>query len=168
MPFIPRPPLFWFLKLSSVILLIYPRLVIAITVLSSGIRSSMLISDSSYPMDVLLSSPYLSEIAIISLRMTIRSFFSSAKISFNSSILALSAANSCSIFSLSKPVSALRRISTIACACASERPKRSMSLALAAATFSELLIMLMTSSILSRAIIKPSKMCARASALLSS
>ena len=50
-------------------------------------QSSMDIS-SSYPMAVRRSSPYLSEIIIISSRITVRSFFSSARIAFNSSIFA--------------------------------------------------------------------------------
>ena len=45
-PLIPFPPRFWLLKLSTDILLMYPRLVIAITVSSSEIRSSTDISSS--------------------------------------------------------------------------------------------------------------------------
>ena len=95
------------------------------TVFSNGIKSSMEISYSSNPMLVLLSSPYLSEIIMISSLMTPSNFFSSAKIAFNSAIFSMSSLYSASNFSLSKPVSARRRISTIACACTSVSPNLS-------------------------------------------
>ena len=128
----------------------------------------MEISYSSNPIDVLLSSPYLSEITMISLRITPNNFLRSARIAFNSAIKVINWLYSASNLLRSKPVNARRRISTIACACASERAKRSIKRDLASCTFSLLRIMLITSSILSNAISKPSKIWARSSALFSS
>ena len=125
-------------------------------------------SNSSNPMEVLLSSPYLSEISMISSRITPRSFFSSARMALNSSIFASSSLNSFSSFSRSRPVRARRRISTIAWDWTSLKPKRSMSSAFAIWTFCELRIIRITSSILSRAISKPCKIWARSSALFKS
>ena len=167
-PLIPRPPLCCVLKLSTVIRLIYPRLVIAIIVLPRGIKSSMLISASSYPNAERLSSPYLSEITIISVRITPRRSFSSAKIALYSSIFFKSSICSCSSFSRSKPVNARRRISTIACACTSVRPKRATKPSFAACVFALPRMILITSSILSSAISKPCKIWSRSSALFKS
>ena len=60
----------------------YPILVIVMTTFSLGIKSSMEMSSSSNPIEVLLSSPYLSAIIEISSLMTPRSTFSSARIVF--------------------------------------------------------------------------------------
>ena len=138
------------------------------TVLVTGIRSSMEISYWSYPIEVLLSSPYFAEISRISLRITPRSSFSSASIAFNSAIFAISSLYSASSFSRSKPVSARRRISTIACDCGSVSPKRSINFAFASCVVRLARIMEITSSMLSKAISKPCKMWARSSALFSS
>ena len=138
------------------------------TVFVTGIRSSMEMSYSSKPMDVLLSSPYLSAISRISVRITPSSFFLSAKIARSSAMRSISSAYSASSFSRSRPVSARRRISTIACDCASLKEKRSIKRDFASCVFWLLLMMLMTSSILSSAISKPSKMWARSSALFNS
>ena len=128
----------------------------------------MEISYSSNPIDVLLSSPYFSAMRRISSRMTPSSFFSSARIAFNSVIRSIRSAYSPSIFSRSKPVSARRRISTIACACTSVRAKRSIRRVFASGVLALLRIMLMTSSILSNATNNPSKIWARSSALFRS
>ena len=119
----------------------------ATTISSSGIRSSADMSYSSKPMPVLRSSPYLSEMSMISSRITPRSFFSSARMAFNSAIFSCNSLYSFSSFSRSRPVSALRRISTIAWACGSVRSKRSINRALAAATLAELRMIWITSSI---------------------
>ena len=162
------PPLCWLLKLSGVILFTYPILVRAITQASSGIRSSIERSYSSYPIEVLLSSPYLSAIRDISVFITVRSLFLSASIALYSSIFFCKSASSASILLLSKPVRALRRISTIACDCASVRLNSFIRLSLAACTVEDPLMIDITLSILSRAIINPSNMCALSSALLRS
>ena len=138
------------------------------TLLVSGIRSSIEISNSSYPIWVLLSSPYLSAIARISVRITVRSFFSSARIDFNSVIKAINSLYSFSNFSLSRPVRAFNRISTIACDCASDNPNLSINAFLASCVVLLPLIIAMTSSILSKAIINPCKMWALSSALFKS
>ena len=114
MPLIPLPPRFWLWKLSTLIRLIYPNFVIVITVLETGIKSSIEISYSSNPIDVLLSSPYLSEITMISLRITPNNFLRSARIAFNSAINVINWLYSASSLLRSKPVNARRRISTIA------------------------------------------------------
>ena len=145
-PLIPFPPRFWLLKLSTDILLMYPRLVMAITVSSSEIRSSTDIS-SSKPIFVRLSSPYFSEITRISFLITLNNLFSSARIARNSAIFASSSLYSFSSFSRSRPVRARRRMSTIACACGSVSSKRSMRTRFASATFAEPRMILITSSI---------------------
>ena len=145
-PLIPFPPRFWLLKLSTDILLMYPRLVMAITVSSSEIRSSTDIS-SSKPIFVRLSSPYFSEITRISFLITPNNLFSSARIARNSAILASSSLYSFSSFSRSRPVRARRRMSTIACACGSVSSKHSMRTRFASATFAEPRMILITSSI---------------------
>ena len=155
-PLIPLPPRCWLRKLSTLMRLIYPNFVMVITVLVTGIRSSMEMSYSSNPIDVLLSSPYLSAIRRISSLITPRSFFSSARIAFNSAILANNSLYSFSIFSRSRPVSARRRISTIACACASLSPKRFINFSFASGVVLLPRIMEITSSIWSKAISKPS------------
>ena len=157
-PLMPLPPLCWLLKLSGVILFTYPILVRAITQGSSGIRSSIEISYSSNPIDVLLSSPYLSAIIDISVLITVRSLFLSARIALYSSIFFCNSASSASILLLSRPVRARSLISTIACDCASVRLNSFIRLSLAVWTFSEPLIIEITLSILSSAIIKPSNM----------
>ena len=165
---IPLPPRFCARKLSRLIRLIYPSFVMVMTVLVTGIKSSMEISYSSNPMDVLLSSPYLSAIRRISSRMTPSSFFLSARIAFNSVMRSINSAYSFSSFSRSRPVSARRRISTIACACTSVSEKRSIKRSFASWVFLLLRIMLITSSILSSAVNNPCKIWARSSALFRS
>ena len=140
----------------------------ATMVSSFGIKSSADISNSSNPIEVLLSSPYLSEITWISSLITPRSFFSSARIAFNSAILTSSSLYSFSSLSRSRPVRALRRMSTMAWDWASLRPKRSIKCCFASWTVWEPRMIRITSSMLSKAISKPSKMWARSSALFRS
>ena len=164
----PRPPRLWLLKLSIVIRLIYPSLVMAIITFSFGIKSSIEISKASNPIEVLLSSPYFSAIKVISSFMTPKSSFLSARIAFNSLIFSISSLNSFSSFSRSKPVRALRRISTIAWDCTSLSPNLSIKPSLAICVVFDARIMRITSSILSRAISNPCNICALSSALFSS
>ena len=139
-----------------------------ITVFSRGIMSSMEISKASKPIEVLLSSPYLSEISSISSRITRRRRFLSSRIAFNLRIFSINSAYSVSSFSLSRPVSARRRISTIAWACTSVSSKRSISSCLAIWTLLEPRMIRITSSILSRAFRSPSKIWALSCALFRS
>ena len=150
------------------ILLMYPIFVMVITTFSLGIRSSMEISNSSNPMDVLLSSPYFSEMTRISFLITPRSSFLSARIAFNSPIFFISSSYSASSFSRSRPVSARRRISTIALACTSVRSNLAINSSFAVWTFLDPRIIRITSSMLSSAISNPCKIWARSSALFSS
>ena len=154
-PLMPLPPLFCTLKLSGLILFIYPSFVIAMIISSLWIRSSSSISSSCIK-PVLLSSLYLSSTTRISSFISASNFFSSASIPSKYSIFASSSLYSDSSLSLSKPVRALRRISTIASACASESPNLFISSSFAIFTFSLPLIIFMISSMLSRAISKPS------------
>ena len=168
MPLIPLPPRFWLLKVSLLIRLIYPSFVMVMTTSSFGIRSSMEMSYSSNPMEVLLSSPYFSEMTRISFRITPRRSFLSARIALYSAIFFMSSSYSASSFSLSSPVRALKRMSTIACACASLRLNSFMRDSFAICTVLEPRMIVITRSILSRAISKPSKIWARSSALFRS
>ena len=140
----------------------------AIIVLSFGIKSSMEISKASNPMDDFLSSPYFSAMMEISSLITPSRTFLSARIAFNSAIFTSNSWCSFSILSRSKPVRVRRRISTIACACTSVSPKRSINLSFAICTFSLLRIILITSSIWSRAINRPCKIWSLSSALFRS
>ena len=145
-PLIPLPPRFWLWKLSGVMRLIYPSLEKVIIASFLGINASSLKSSISISIEVLLSSPYLSRMRRISSRITPKRTFSSAKMASNSAIFFSSSSYSFWSFSLSKPVSARRRISTIACACAWENSKRLIKLSLASATFLEARIISITSS----------------------
>ena len=138
------------------------------TVFSLGIMSSMEMSYASNPIDVLLSSPYFSAIARISSRITRRRVFLSARIACNLRIFSINSAYSASNFSLSRPVSARRRISTIACAWTSVSSKRSINSCFAIWTFLAARIIRITSSILSSALRRPSRIWARSCALFRS
>ena len=117
------------------------------TVFSFGMRSSIDMSNSSYPIDVLLSSPYLSRISIISFLTTPSNTLRSARIALYSSITFFNSAYSFSSFSLSRPVSARRRISTMEFACGSDRENLSISFSFASAAVFEALISCITSTI---------------------
>jgi len=138
------------------------------TVFSLGIISSIEISNASNPIAVLLSSPYFSEIARISSRITRRSVFLSARIAFSLRIFSINSAYSASSFSLSKPVRARRRMSTIACAWTSVSSNLSINSCLATWTLLDPRMIRITSSILSRAFSRPSNICARSCALFRS
>ena len=140
----------------------------AMTVFSLGIKSSMEISNSSYPIEVLLSSPYLSAMVRISSRITLSSRFLSARIAFNSLIFICSSLNSFSRRSRSMPVSWYRRMLTISCACTSENSKVSIRVSFASTLVLDARIMRITSSITSRAFKRPDTMWALASALFKS
>ena len=130
----------------------------------------MEISYSSYPMDVLRSSPYLSAIARISSRITPSSFFLSARIAFNSCDTLPSDLHTRSRASrvpdrsahadayLRSPVP-VHRI---------RRETLHQTGLLLPASFWLPRMMLITSSILSSAISKPCKIWARSSALFNS
>jgi len=139
-----------------------------ITTFSLGIKSSIEMSYSSNPIAVLLSSPYLSRITIISSLITPNNNFLSARIAFNSPMRFISSAYSVSNFSLSRPVNARNLISTIACACTSVKSNAAIKPSLAICVVLEPLIILITSSMLSRAINNPCKIWARSSALFNS
>ncbi len=115
-----------------------------------------------------LSSPYFcftssSSVLIISI---LRSLL--FKMSFKSRIVFLSSSNSSLNLLCSRPVSCLRRISTIALDCISVSSYFEERFSLASSGVFDFLIILITSSILSEAIINPSKICALSSAFFSS
>ena len=84
------------------------------------------------------------------------------KISSRRAISAISSANSASSFSRSRPVSLLSLISMIAFACSSLRPNFATNPSRALGVSALFLMSSITSSILSSAIFKPSKICALA------
>ena len=137
-------------------------------VFSFGIRSSIDRSYSSYPIEVRLSSPYLSLISMISFFTTESNTFLSAKIALYSAIFFSNSAYSLSSFSLSKPVNARKRISTIAFACASDKENLCCNFSFASLAFFDPRMIWITSSMLSNATNKPSKICALSSALFKS
>ena len=138
------------------------------TTSSLGIKSSMFRSSTSNPMDVLLSSPYFSDMVIISFRMTPSKSFSSARIARSSLIFSINSLYSFSNFSRSKPVRVRSLISTMAWDWASVSWNRSINPAFASWVLSEPRIILITSSMWSKAINNPSKIWALSSALFSS
>ena len=165
-PVIPLPPLFWLLYVSIGILLIYPKCVRATTVCSSLIKSSTFISPSAATIFVFLSSPYFCLISSSSSLIISNTNCSLANISLKWAINFINSLYSSSIFSRCKPDNVFNLISRIACAWISERPNLFINLSFASSY--EDLIILITSSMLSNAIFKPSNMCALASALSSS
>ena len=128
----------------------------------------MSISFTTFSILDLLSSEYLFFISISSSFITPNSFSSLANIEFKYSINFINSLYSSSILSLSNPVSLLSLISNIAWDCFSDRPNLSIKVFLAISVVLEFLIMLITSSMLSKAIFNPSKICALASALFRS
>ena len=128
----------------------------------------MLISPSACLISVLLASAYLSFIAIISSLITPKSNFSSDNIALKCSIFFINSLYSSSIFCLSNPVSLCNLISKIAWAWISVKPNLDVNPSLASPVVLDDLIKLITASILSNAILKPSNICALASALFNS
>ena len=111
-------------------------------------------------------SSYFSFIASNSSFTTRRISFSSAKIASSFLISSCSSFNSSSILSRSKHCSLLSCIAKIAAACISDSPNLAINL-LSASSYASRMV-LITSSILSSAIFKPSRMCALSRAFLSS
>ena len=138
------------------------------TTSSSSMRSSTSKSSTSMSKEVLRSSPYFSLISVSSSLMMFNTSCSSAKIALYSAIIFCISAYSSSIFSRSRPVRRWRRMSRIACAWISVRAKRSMSWTLASLPSLAARISAMTSSMLSRAMRRPSRICALASAFFKS
>ena len=114
------------------------------------------------------SSPYFLLIAASSSEMIsiLRSRLS--RIPLSSSMVTRKAASSSSSFSISSPVSRASRMSRIALACRSDSSKDSRNRSDAISASREPLIILITSSMLSTATLRPSRMCARSSAFLRS
>ena len=97
--------------------------------------------------------------------MILSTFWSLPNISLSSAINLSKSANSFSIFSLSNPVSLLSLISSIAFDWTSLKPNLLIKPFLASSSELEPRINLITSSIWSKAIFKPSKICTLFSAL---
>ena len=131
-------------------------------------RSSMDISPTSSTISVLLASPNFSLSPVSSSTARLSMSFSLPSISFSFATVAISSRLSSSILSLSRAVSLWRRISRIAWAWRSESANVRTRPAFAAAGLSEPLMSSTISSRLSRAILKPSRMWRRSSALRSS
>ena len=139
-----------------------------ITTFSLGIMSSILKFPPAYSILERRSSPYFSLIfSSSSLMILIRRSFLS-RISFKSAMVLTSSSYSPRNLSCSKPVNWRKRISTMALAWISVNSNFSISLFLASSALEEDRMRAITSSILSDAMIKPSRMWARSSALRSS
>ena len=119
-------------------------------------------------MSVLRSSPYLSLISFNSSLMTFIQRSSFSRISFKYAINFSISSYSARSLSCSRPVNWRSLISTMARDCISDKEKRSIKRSIASAGLFDDLMMAMTSSILSEAIIRPSKIWARSSALRNS
>lgn len=135
------------------------------TMTSSGAAASSSTSSgdsSAFSMVVRRSSANSSAISCNSLRMTAKSFFSLCRMPSKRSMSFRMSSYSLRRAMISRFVSRCRRMSKIACACASDSSKRSIRRAFASFGFFEERISAMTSSRLSTAIISPCKMCARA------
>ena len=146
----------------------YPAFEIVITTFSFGIMSSMLKSPPAYSISDLLSSPYFSFISKSSVLIISILLDSLSKISFRSFIVFIKSSNSPLNLSCSSPVNCLKRISTIALDCISLNLNSEINLDFASSAFDDDLIKEITLSILSEAIIKPSKICALSSAFFNS
>ena len=138
------------------------------TTCESGIMSSIFMSAPAYSISERRASPYLSRMAISSSLMICILLGSCAKISFKSVINNIISSYSPLSLSCSSPVSWRKRISTMALAWISDNSKRAIRRSLASSGLFEPLMILITSSMLSLAMINPSKMCALASAFFSS
>ena len=146
----------------------YPAWEIVITTFSSGIISSILNSPPANSITDLLSSPCFSLISmsssfIIDILLSLLS-----RMSFKSFISSNNSACSFLNLSCSKPVNCLNLISTIALAWTSESENSFIRFSLALSALDDDLIISITLSILSEAIINPSKIWALSSAFLRS
>ena len=117
---------------------------------------------------VFLSSEYLSLISNNSCLIIAKTFSSLAKIALYSSIFFNNSASSASILSLSNPVNLLNFISKIASLWILVKAKLLINFSFASASVLEPLIIFITSSIWSKAIFKPSKICTLSSAFFKS
>ena len=91
-----------------------------------------------------------------------------ARMPLSSLIVARTSLSSASSLSISRPVSLASRMLRMASVCFSLSPNRFRSRASACGVSAEPRMILMTSSMLSTAILRPSRMCSRASAALRS
>ncbi len=146
----------------------YPVWVTVITISSSSIRSSRVISSSVAASSVRRSSPNCDWILSSSSTTICSCSGSLARMPFSFSISFSVSSYSSTIFWRSSPVSRCRRMSRMAWAWTSEKWKRSRSASFASCGVLDWRISATTSSRLSIAILSPSRMWARSSALRSS
>src|SRR4030065_1030322 len=139
-----------------------------ITFSSSGIRSSISISEISVVISVLLSSLYFFFISSSSSFITLYISLSSPRSFFSRAIISINCLCSSFILSLSRPVKRCSLKSSMAWACITVSLKFLTNLSLAVGTSFEELIVFITSSRLSRAIKSPINMCSRSSAFFNS
>ena len=123
------------------------------TQLCRSIRSSSTISCSAWTISVRRASAYFALISPISSLMICLILPTSARIPSSSLIRLWSLSSSSSIFSRSRPVSLPSVISTIACACTSDSPKRSIRVALESGMDLDDFMICTISSMLSSAIL---------------
>ena len=167
-PFWPTPPLCWVLYSAKAVLLIYPAWEMVKTTFSSGIMSSMLNSPPENSITDLLSSPCFSFISRSSSFMIVILLSLSFKISFRSFISSTKLSYSSLNLSCSRPVSCLNLISTIAFDWISDNLNSVIKFFLASSALEDFLIISITLSILSDAIIRPSRIWALSSAFFRS
>ena len=135
---------------------------------SSTIRSSTLNEPTAAVISLRRSFPYFSATSrSSSLRMPMRTS-SEPKISRSSSMSARTSDNSSSSFSISRPVRRASLMSRIALACRSVRLNELWSSCDAVLVSLDPRMTLITSSMLSTATLRPSRICSRSSALLRS
>ena len=127
-----------------------------------GVKSSIFNSPCSGKICVFLSSPYFSLSSSNSSFIRARTLFLSARIASYSAIFLIKSSYSALILSCSRPVKRLNCISKIAFACSVSSPNLDIKPFLASSVFLDFLISSITSSSAFKAIIKPSKICARA------
>ena len=161
----PTPPRFWRLYSPGLVRLMYPPLVKTSALSSSGTRSSTE-RTLTPPLITLVrrSSPYFVLISASSFLTTFKILAGEAKSSFISFINVCTSFNSSSTFCLSRPASFWSFISRMALAWSSESLNSFIKPARASSTVFDARISLITLSILSSALTKPSKICSLSSA----
>ena len=134
------------------------------TISSSAMRSSTSREDASPTISLRRSSPYFLSMAVSSSEMISMRCSLLPRIARSSSMVARTSMSSSSSFSISRPVSLASLISRMALAWRSESSKDSCRRVEAVSASRDPRMTLMTSSMLSTAILRPSRMCSRSSA----
>ncbi len=161
----PKPPRRCSWYSVMLVRLMYPLMVIVTTCSSSAMRSRMDSSPEASVNRVRRGSAKRSRTSRSSVRMTSIRTSSEPRISRRRAMRFSSAAYSSSSSRRDWLVRLDKRIERMRSACTGERPKRLTRAICASAAFGDLRMISMTSSRLSSAMSKPSRMCLRSSAL---